>query len=133
MKHLAIMLCLALGPAFAFNPIRALAQSASLGETDAVARIAECIVQGPPENWLRLYMVIDLAQPGDETGKVRYLAVRASAPDAPVDYTPCDTRKPAMTLLEARKRQTPERKGWIGARLTLHNNGKFDLKYDYPK
>ena len=75
----------------------------------------------------------DLAKPGDETGQVRYLAARASAPDAPVAYTPCDTRNPATVLLEARKRQTPERKGWIGARLTLHEDGKFELNYDYPK
>ena len=127
MRHLAIMLLLALAPGFGF------AQSASLAETDAVARIAECIAQGAPEDWQRLYMVIDLAQPGDETGKVRYLATRASAPGENVAYTPCDTRKPATILLEARKRQTPERKGWIGARLTLHDNGKFELNYDYPK
>ncbi|HEY3076998.1 MAG TPA: hypothetical protein VGJ74_17650 [Burkholderiales bacterium] len=128
MRHLAIMLVLALGP------VCALAQGgASLAETDAVARIAECIVVGAPPDWQRLYMVIDLAKPGDETGKVRYLAMRASTQDAPVAYTPCDTRKPATILLEARKRQTPERKGWIGARLTLHESGKFELNYDYPK
>jgi hypothetical protein len=127
MKHLAIMLSLALAAGGAF------AQSASLAETEAVARVAECIVEGAPDDWQRLYMVIDLAQPGDETGKVRYLATRASAPGENVAYTPCDTRKPATILLEARKRQTPERKGWIGARLTLHDNGKFELNYDYPK
>jgi hypothetical protein len=128
MRHLAIMLLLALGPGSSF------AQSgASLAETDAVARIAECIAQGAPPDWQRLYMVIDLAEPGAETGRVRYLAARASAPNEPVAYTPCDTRKPATILLEARKRQTPERKGWIGARLTLHEDGKFELNYDYPK
>jgi hypothetical protein len=127
MRHLAIMLVLALAPGPGF------AQSASLAETDAVARIAECIAQGAPPDWQRLYMVIDLAQPGDETGRVRYLAALASAPDARVDYMPCDTSKPAKILLEARKRQTPERKGWIGARLTLHDDGKFELHYDYPK
>ena len=122
------MLCLALAPG------SGLAQSgASLAETDAVARIAECIAQGAPNDWQRLYMVIDLAEPGAETGNVRYLAVRASAPNEPVAYTPCDIRKPATILLEARKRQTPERKGWIGARLTLHESGKFELNYDYPK
>ena len=127
MKHWLIMLFLALGPESAF------AQSASLSETDAVARIAECIAQGAPADWQRLYMVIELTKPGDETGRVRYLARRASAPDEPVAYTPCDTRKPAMILIEARKHQAPERKGWTGARLTLHNDGKFELNYDYPK
>jgi len=129
MRHLAIMLFLALAPGCGF----AQQGGASLAETDAVARIAECIAQGAPEDWQRLYMVIELAEPGAETGQVRYLAARASAPDAPVAYTPCDTRNPATVLLEARKRQTPERKGWIGARLTLHEDGKFELNYDYPK
>ena len=128
MRHLVIMLLLTLGPRFAFAQ-----GGASLAETDAVARIAECIAQGAPPDWQRLYMVIDLAKPGDETGQVRYLATRASAPDTPVAYTPCDMRKPATILIEARKRQTPERKGWVGARLTLHEDGKFELNYDYPK
>jgi hypothetical protein len=127
MKHLAIMLSLALASGSAF------AQSASLAETEAVARIAECIAQGAPGDWQHLYMVIDLPEPGAETGRVRYLAARASAPDQSVAYTPCDTRKPASLLLDARKRQAPERKGWTGARLTLHNDGKFELNYDYPK
>jgi hypothetical protein len=127
MKHLLIMLCLVLGAGGAW------AQGASLAETDAVARIAECIVQGAPNDWQKLYVVVDLPEPGAETGKVRYLATRASAPDEPVAYTPCDLRKPAAILIEARKRQTPERKGWIGARLTLHEDGKFELNYDYPK
>jgi hypothetical protein len=122
------MLCLALAPGAGFAQ-----SSASLAETDAVARIAECIAQGAPNDWQRLYMVIDLAEPGAETGNVRYLAARASAPNERVAYTPCDIRKPATILLEARKRQTPERKGWIGARLTLHESGKFELNYDYPK
>jgi len=127
MRHLLIMLFLALASAGAF------AQSASPAETEAVARIAECIVQGAPDGWQRLYVVIELPEAGAETGKVRYLAVLASAPDQPVAYQPCDTRKPASILLEARERQAPERRGWIGARLTLHESGKFELNYDYPK
>ena len=126
MRHLLIMLLLALGPASGF------AQTASLAETEAVARIAECLVQGTPSDWQRLYMVIELGEPGAETGQVRYLAARASAPDEPVAYTPCDIRKPATILIEARKRQVPERKGWTGARLILHDDGKFELNYDYP-
>jgi hypothetical protein len=128
MRHLAIMLCLALAPGLGFAQT-----GASLAETDAVARIAECIVQGAPPDWQRLYVVIDLPEAGAETGNVRYLAVRASSPEEPVAYTPCDLRKPATILIDARKRQTPERKGWIGARLTLHESGKFELNYDYPK
>ena len=119
------MLFLAAAPAPGF------AQSASLGETDAVARIAECIVEGAPPDWQRLYMVVELAKPGDDTGEVRYLAKRTSE-ERPVAYTPCDVRKPAMILIEARKRLPPERKGWISARLTFEEDGKFALHYDYP-
>ena len=118
------MLSLACAPAGAF------AQSASAAETEAVARMAECLVQGAPEGWQRLYMVIDLPEPGAETGNVRYLAGRN---DQRVAYMPCDTRTPVDILLEARKRQAPERQGWTGARLTLHADGKFELNYDYPK
>ena len=117
----------------ALTPLVALAQGASLAETDAVARIAECIVEGAPPDWKSLFMVVDLEKPGDETGKVRYVALRLSQPDQLIAYTPCDLRKPAMILLEARKRLAPERKGWIGARITLHQDGKFELHYDYPK
>ena len=125
MRHVLIMLALAAAPASAF------AQGASISETNAVARIAECLAQGAPGDWQRLTMVVELAKPGDETGNVRYLATGASG--EPQAYTPCDTRKPALTLLEARKSQTPERKGWISARLVLFEDGKFELHYDYPK
>jgi len=121
------MLLLALAPAGAF------AQSASPAETEAVARMAECLVQGAPDHWQRIYMVIDLPEPGATTGKVRYLAALASAGDQPNAYMPCDVRRPVDILLESRERQAPERRGWTGARLTLHADGKFELNYDYPK
>jgi hypothetical protein len=125
MRHVLIMLALAVAPAIAF------AQGASISETNAVARIAECLAQGAPGDWQRLTMVVELAKPGDATGGVRYFATDASGNAEP--YTPCDTRKPALMLLEARKSQTPERKGWISARLVLFEDGKFELHYDYPK
>ena len=125
MRHVLIMLALAAAPAIAF------AQGASISETNAVARIAECLAQGAPGDWARLTMVIELVKPGDETGKVRYFATDASGKAEA--YTPCDTRKPALVLIEARQSQPPERKGWIGARLVLFEDGKFELHYDYPK
>lgn len=127
MRQMLIMLALAAAAASTF------AQNASISETNAVARIAECLVQGAPNDWQQLYMVIELEKPGDETGNVRYLARRAADPDHPVAYTPCDFKKPAVILIEARKRQVPDRKGWIGARLVLHEDGKFELNYDYPQ
>lgn len=121
------MLLLAAAPAAGF------AQTASISETNAVARIAECLIVGPPPDWQKLHMVVELDEPGAQNGRVRYLAVRESAPDAPVAYVPCDPKKPAEILIDSRKWQTPERQNWTGARLTLHENGKFELNYDYPK
>ena len=125
MRHVLIMLVLAAAPVIAF------AQGASISETNAVARIAECLAQGAPGDWQRPTMVVELEKPGDATGGVRYFATDASGKAEP--YTPCDTRKPALMLLEARKSQTPERKGWTSARLGLFEDGKFELHYDYPK
>ena len=121
------MLLLAAAPASSF------AQAASLSETNAVARIAECLVVGAPPDLQKIHMVVELPEAVSETGHVRYLAVRESSPDTPVPYVPCDLKKPAQILIESRQQQVPERKGWTGARLTLHDSGKFELNYDYPK
>ena len=121
------MLLLATAPTVTF------AQAASISETNAVARIAECLIVGPPSDWKTLYMVVELAEPGAQTGQVRYLVARESAPDKQEPYVPCDLKKPAQLLIDSRKWQVPERQSWTGARLTLHENGNFELNYDYPK
>ena len=119
------MLALAAAPTVGF------AQDASTSETEAVGKIAECLVQGPPSDWKRLTMVIELEKPGDETGRVRYLA---TGPQGQViAYTPCDASKPALVLLQTRQQMTADRAGWNAARLVLFENGKFELHYDYPK
>jgi hypothetical protein len=111
-------------------PCAALAQAASNTETATVASIAECLVQGAPEGWQRLYMVVELAEPGAESGDVRYVAERGGEREA---YVPCDLRRPARLLIESRKDQGPERSGWTGARLIIQSDGKFQLNFDYPK
>ena len=123
MRHLLIMLSLI--PACAFG------QEASEAERSAVAEIAQCIVQNAPEDWSRLIMVVHLEQPGAETGQVRYVAARTSS-EEPVGYVPCDPSQPARILLDSRKQQAPEKRGWTGARLVLRRDGKFSLNYDYP-
>ena len=123
MRHLLIMLFLI--PAWAFG------QEASEAERTAVAEIAQCIVQNTPEDWSRLIMVVQLEQPGAETGQVRYIAGRASSEEL-VAYVPCDPSRPARILLESRKEQAPEKRGWTSARLVLQRDGKFSLNYDYP-
>ena len=109
------------------------AQPASPQETEAVARIAPCLVHGLPDDWLRIYVVIDLARPGDESGNVRYLVSRRDTPDRVEPYTPCDLRAPAVGLLATRAHQTAERSRWTGARLVLHPSGNFELNFDYPE
>ena len=125
MRHALIMLALAAAPAIAF------AQGASNTETETVGRIAECLVKNAPADAQRLTMIIELAEPGDPTGRVRYFATDASGEHHA--YVPCDTSKPALDLLEARKQMPDDRKGWTGARLVLFSDGKFELHYDYPK
>ena len=114
-------------------PFGAQAQVASKGETSAVQSIVECLIEGLPEDWVRAEMVVELSKPGAESGDVQYLAAREEAPDKPEVFTPCDVRKPARTLIEARKRQAPSRRGWTTARLVLERDGKFALNYEYPK
>jgi hypothetical protein len=123
MKHWLIMLCLLPAPAFA--------QDASDAERAIVLEVAQCIVQNAPEDWTRLIMVVQLEQAGAETGQVRYVAARAAA-EEPVAYVPCDRSRPARVLLDARKEQAPDKRGWTGARLVLQRDGKFSLHYDYP-
>ncbi len=101
-------------------------KEASKAEGLAVTSIVECMAPGLPEDWNEAVMVVELAKPGDETGKVQYLVARGSVTEPAEPFTPCDIRKPAAALLEARR-------GWTGARLTIHRDGKFGLKYNYPK
>jgi hypothetical protein len=120
----ALIILAALAPSFA------LPQAASTSETAIVASIAQCLVQGAPQGWQRLYMVVELKEPLAQTGDVRYVAERDGEREA---YVPCDVREPARLLIEARKEQGPERSGWTGARLIIQSDGKFQLNYDYPK
>jgi len=109
------------------------AQTASPAENEAVSGMAPCLVQGLPDDWVRIYMVVELARPGDESGGVRYLVSRRDTPDQAEPYTPCDIRAPARALLDVRAQQSPERSRWTGARLVLHPSGNFELRFDYPQ
>src|SRR3954453_13017324 len=114
-------------------PLLASAQVASKKETSAVQSIVECLVEGLPEDCTRDEMIVELAKPGAETGDVHYLVARKEADDKLEPFTPCDVRKPARTLLEARKAQTAKRRGWTAAKLLLQRDGKFGITYEYPK
>jgi hypothetical protein len=113
-------------------PLSAAAQAAEAFEVEALQKIAPCLAQGAPPDWLRLYMVIELENPGDETGGVRYLATREETPDQPEPFVPCDIRSPALALLAVREHQAPDRRRWTSARVVLLRDGSFSLGYDFP-
>jgi hypothetical protein len=130
MRTLAIVLL--------FTAAQALAQSteeraASEAENRAMADIVDCMVQGLPEKWYRATMEVNLDKPYDETGSVRYVFAREeeTAPSEP--FQPCDVKRPAKTLIDLRNALAPERRGWVGALVTVLHDGRFGIRYGYPK
>jgi hypothetical protein len=109
------------------------AQQAAPREVESVAEIAQCLLQGLPDDWLRAVMEVTLKAPGDSTGAVRYGVARQGAEGELEDFSPCDTRRPAAVLVAMRAHQAAERRGWTTARLTLERDGSFRLDYDFPK
>jgi hypothetical protein len=147
MRHLLIMLLLAAAPAIGFGQAATKPEggatkpeavttkpegTATKAEGEVVQEIAKCMVEGPPRDWERLYMIIELPEAGAPSGRVRYMAQSDFSPD-PVAYKPCDPSRPAQLLMDARENQAAERRGWTGARLVIHRSGRFDLNYDFPR
>jgi hypothetical protein len=124
---------LALALAALCAPRPAAAQNAEPYEIEVVQKIAPCLAQGAPQDWMRLYMIVELDNPGDETGGVRYLASREGSPDKVEPFTPCDIRGPAMAVLGVREHQPAEKARWTGARIVLLRDGSFSLGYDFPE
>jgi hypothetical protein len=115
-------------------PFAARAQQASEAETRLLREIAQCLAAGLPQDWQQAEMVVELKQPGAETGEARYLMRRKLSGGEFETFKPCDARKaPRMLVVEMRKLQPRERRGWKGARFVIHRDGKFDLTFDYPK
>jgi hypothetical protein len=106
---------------------------ASDEEMRVLGGIAQCLVAGLPQDWRQAEMKVELPAPGADGGEVSYLVTRTLAGGASEPFVPCDARQPARALVEMRKLQAQERTGWNAARFTIHRDGKFDLKYDYPK
>jgi hypothetical protein len=127
-RLLAVLLSAAVLPAMVH------AQGASREEVRAVEEIGECLLEGLPQDWRIAHVIVELAEPGADTGRVQYLVGREDAPDNELEpFTPCDTRQPARRLLEVRKEQPADRRGWTTARLVINAYGEFSLTYDYPK
>ncbi len=117
-------------PAQAAKPA---ATEASMTENETVIEIVKCMLAGLPEDWSVAAMEVNLEKPFDNTGDVRYFVARGQETKPTEAFTPCDVAQPARTLIEARKTQPRERQGWIGARITVFRDGKFGIRYGYPK
>jgi len=130
MRHALIMLLLAI--AITAAPAIGFGQTASKAEAEVAQEIAKCMLQTAPNDWQKLFMIIELPEANAPSGRVRYMASRDFAPD-PEAYTPCDPQVPAKLLMDARESQAAERRGWTGARFVISRDGRFDLNYDYPK
>ena len=109
------------------------AQKANPNEMQAVTEIAQCMVEGLPDDWVAAHMIVELSAPGESTGGVRYLVARKDAEDKPEPFTPCSTDEPANLLIGLRTTQPGDRTGWVGARLVIERDGSFRLNYDFPK
>ena len=114
-------------------PGLALGQEANPNEMQVVTEIAQCMVEGLPDDWASAHMIVELVNAGASTGGVRYLVGRKDAQDNLEPFTPCDTERPAKLLIGLRESQPADRRGWSSARLVVERDGKFRLNYDFPK
>jgi len=130
MKALAIALVFAAAQVFAQTTEQ---RDAAEFETRAMADIVDCMVQGLPDEWYRATMEINLDKPFDETGSVRYAFARHDGEPPVEPFTPCDVKRPAKTLIELRNRLPSDRQGWIGAQVTVLKDGRFGIRYGFPK
>jgi hypothetical protein len=128
----------ALGIVLLFAAAQVLAQSAeqrgaSDTESRTVAAIVDCLVAGLPDTWRRATMEINLEKPLDETGSVRYVFSSEEEAAPSEQFQPCDVKKPAKLLIELRNQQPADRRGWIGVQFTVLRDGRFGIRYGYPK
>jgi hypothetical protein len=102
-------------------------------ENRAMADIVDCMVQGLPEDWYRATLEINLDKPFDETGSVRYGFARREDEPPVEPFQPCDVKRPARALIELRSSLPRDKQGWIGVQVTVLKDGRFGIRYGYPK
>jgi hypothetical protein len=108
-------------------------RDASEAENRAVAYIVDCMVSGLPEDWRRATMEVNLEKPFDATGSVRYVFSRDDAVAPAETFQPCDLKRPARTLIDLRDTLPAARRGWIGVQVTILRDGRFGIRYGFPK
>jgi hypothetical protein len=125
----------AIGILLVFAATQALAQGqdATDAERRTVGDIVDCMVQGLPEDWKIAAMEINLEKPMDQTGGVRYSMSRQDNTPPSEPFEPCDVKRPARLLIELRSSLVPAQRGWIGAEVRVLRDGRFGIRYGYPK
>jgi hypothetical protein len=117
----------------ALAPLLVQAQEATPEETEALGKIAQCLAAGLPADWAQAEMTVELRTPAAAEGEARYLVRRKLSGGQYEPFRPCDYKVPARAMTDLRKIQPPERAGWTSARLVMFPDGKFEVKYEYPK
>ncbi len=117
----------------ALAPLLAQAQQASPEETEALAKIAQCLAAGLPGDWAQAEMTVELQSANAQEGEARYLVRRKLSGGQFEPFRPCDYKMPARAMTDLRKIQPPERAAWTSARFVMFPDGKFEVKYEYPK
>ncbi|MBK8065770.1 MAG: hypothetical protein IPK29_18555 [Betaproteobacteria bacterium] len=98
-----------------------------------VQEIANCVLSGAPQGWRTAGVEVnELDNDGKERKfEARYFVVGADG--VRKDLVPCDAREPAMNVYRLNSALEPDKRDWIKATLSFSSEGKFELKYDYPK
>jgi hypothetical protein len=98
-----------------------------------VQEIANCILAGAPQGWRTAGIEVNEL---DNDGKQRQFEARyfyTAADGKPQELKPCDAREPAMNVYRLNSALAPDKRDWVKATLSFTSEGKFELKYDYPK
>jgi len=130
MRALLIVLVFAAAQAWAQTTEERAALDA---EQRMVADVLNCFIVGLPEGWRQATMEVNLAKPHDETGSVRYVFTSEENTTPSEPFEPCDVKLPARYLIELRSKLPESRRGWIGAQVTILRDGRFGIRYGYPK
>ena len=98
-----------------------------------VQEIANCILAGAPQGWRTAGVEVNELE---NDGKQRQFEARyfhTGADGKRVELVPCDAREPALNVYRLNSALDPDKRDWVRATLSFTSEGKFELKYDYPK
>lgn len=119
----------------AAEPLRGSAAEADSAGVKAVEEIFACVAQGLPEGWQRAWVIVtELSGNSQErTFEGRFQVSLESAGEKRWDFVPCNTRSVAEGVYGLNDFLEPAKRQWKVATLLFIHDGKFELKYDYPR